>query len=47
MTPKQESTVNRLKGQGFGFVYQTGDLVLLEKQDMALYVQPNGLYFKE
>jgi|TARA_R110001632_G_scaffold95637_2_gene201764 hypothetical protein len=47
MTSKQESTVNRLKGQGFEFVYKTGDLVLLEKQDMALYVQPNGLYFKE
>ncbi len=47
MTSKQENTVNRLKGQGFDFVYKTGDLVLLEKQDKAFYVQPNGSYFQE
>tara|TARA_R110000744_G_scaffold340953_1_gene446245 strand:- start:578 stop:721 length:144 start_codon:yes stop_codon:yes gene_type:complete len=47
MTAKQKSTVNRLKVQGFNLVYKTGDLVLLEKQNMALYVQTNGLYFKE
>ena len=47
MTSKQETTVNRLKGQGFNFVYKTGDLVLLERQDKALYVQSNGTYFQE
>jgi hypothetical protein len=47
MTEKQKITVNRLKAKGFDFVYKTGELILLEKQNMAIYVEANGTYFKE
>lgn len=47
MSKQQQSTVTRLENKGFEYVYQTGNLVLLEKGNKAFYVQPDGTYFAE